>query len=145
MWVTCVSTRVLVCVEGVLTHKVDICDWHIIFIVDWSLAGAAWAGHLAGPVRLHHHQLGAGCGFVDCPGGGGSSRGRWAGGCLRCWQTGGRCCGSCVRSLGADYFLSAVENRMWDYLKAWPSDKTDTTDKDSQASSVVIREHFYYS
>ena len=118
----CTCVCVCVCVERFFTYKVDICDWHVILIVDWSLAGAPWAGHLAGSVRLHH-QLGTGRGLLGwCTRGRGSSLGKRGGGCFfRCWRrAGGRCFCCCgIRSLSTSCFLNLTVGRCkWDCLRA---------------------------
>lgn len=100
------------CVCKGFTYKIDICDWHVIFIISWSLAGAPWAGHLAGPVCLHRHQPGTGGGFLKRAGGRWSCLSRWGGGggCFGSWWRAADCRCS-IRSLSIGYFT--VKQGIW--------------------------------
>lgn len=83
------------------TYEADIWGWHVVFVVDRSLAGAAWAWNLAGTVGLHHHHLGSGGGVLSQAWRWGSISWGGGGGCLRSWsRAGGLCSLFCMRLTG---------------------------------------------
>lgn len=96
-----------------LTYKVDIGDWHIIFIIHRSLAGAPRTRHLTGHIYLHHH-LWTGRGFFGCTRRRAGGRGvGWRGRCcIRGWgRHGSCCCGGLIRRLSTKYLPNVTVGR----------------------------------